>query len=83
MDNFLTIKMKIVYLIICVSFVFKIGLLSQIKGFAFMDNLSEDFVAGDDVAIAEVPFSTQLSVCLWFYPTWLRRRKFICSNLFI
>ena len=47
----------------------------SIKGIEFLDNFSEDFEAFDDLAKVETPFSRQLSICLWIYPTWARRGK--------
>ena len=46
---------------------------TNVKGFEFLDNFSEDYIAGDNVVEIERPFSRQLSVCLWINPTWALR----------
>ena len=48
---------------------------SNLKGFELLDNLAEDFIAGDNIVQAETPFSSQLSLCFWINPTWVRPGK--------
>ena len=47
----------------------------SLKGFEYLDNFSEDLVAGDNVVKAETSFSLQFSICLWVNPSWIRRGK--------
>ena len=46
---------------------------TNVKGFEFLDKLSEEYLVGDNVVEVEIPFSLQLSVCLWINPTWAMR----------
>ena len=46
---------------------------TTVRGFEFIDKLSEDDSAGDNVVEIETPFSSQFSLCLWINPTWAKR----------
>ena len=46
---------------------------TTVRGFEFIDKLSEEYSAGDNVVEIETPFSSQFSLCLWINPTWAKR----------
>ena len=68
-------------LLAALQFVIKETVSSPVEGFVFLDDQSKNFTA-NELILANIPFTANLSMCLWYNPTWVRKRKY-CIWLYL